>query len=432
LELTFWHLRVLRGVTKRIFIGEERINFLIEHQCPQCGAPAIMEETDRLFACEFCRVKSYLMAKDVFRYLLPSKAPVSKNILYFPYWRFKGMMFSCAGNGVAHKFVDVSHQAVLSRLFPVSLGLRSQALKLKFVKPETAGRFLKPTRSFEQVKKIFENRFARSLPKPVLHQAHIGETLSLIYAPFYLQKGLYDGVLNRPVAASPADQFEIDQLAAERPDWPIHFVATLCPHCGWDLSGEKDSLILLCKNCTSAWYPVGKKLKKIKFGIHASDDSNAIYLPFWRIRPEISGLNLDNYADLIQVANIPKVIQPGWEDIGFRFWAPAFKVRPKVFLQLSKNMTLSQLHNEPVVELPKQRHHPITLPITEAIESLKVNLASFLKPKSQVAHVLPAIEVSARSFVLVYIPFIEKHHQFIQPQIQFAINKNVIALSDNL
>jgi hypothetical protein len=114
--------------------GEAHINFLIEHQCPQCGAPAIMEETDRLFTCEFCRVKSYLVAKDVFRYLFSSQAPQSKNLLYFPYWRFKGMLFSCAGNGVAHKFVDVSHQAVLSPLFPVSLGLRSQALKLKFVK----------------------------------------------------------------------------------------------------------------------------------------------------------------------------------------------------------------------------------------------------------------------------------------------------------
>jgi hypothetical protein len=187
-----------------------------------------------------------------------------------------------------------------------------------------------------------------------------------------------------------------------------------------------------CKNCTSAWYPVGKKLKKIKFGKHTSNDSNAIYLPFWRIRPEISGLSLNHYADLIHVANIPKVIQPGWEDIGFRFWAPAFKVRPKIFLQLSKNMTLAQLHNEPDMELPEHRHHPITLPVTEAIESLKVSLASFLKPKNRLPDVLPAIDVSAKSFVLVYVPFIEKHHEFIQPQIQFAINKNIITLSGNL
>ena len=117
-----------------------------------------MEETDRLFTCEFCRVKSYLVAKDVFRYLLPGQAPESKDLLYFPYWRFKGMLFSCAATGVAYKFVDISHQAVLSHLFPVSLGLRSQALKLKFVNRKTAGRFLKPTQSFEQIEKNFEDR----------------------------------------------------------------------------------------------------------------------------------------------------------------------------------------------------------------------------------------------------------------------------------
>ena len=95
-------------------------------------------------------------------------------------------------------------------------------------------------------------------------------------------------------------------------------------------------------------------------------------------------------------------------------------------------MTLSQLHDEADEELPKQRHHPITLPLTEAIESLKVNLASFLKPKNRLPDILPSIEVSAKSFALVYVPFIEKHHEFIQPQMQFAINKNIIKLSNNL
>ena len=95
-------------------------------------------------------------------------------------------------------------------------------------------------------------------------------------------------------------------------------------------------------------------------------------------------------------------------------------------------MTLSQLSTEPDVELPEQRHHPITLPITEAIESLKVNLASFVKPKNRLNDILPSIDISAKSFVLVYVPFIEKHHEFIQPHIQYAINKNTIALSDNL
>ena len=99
-------------------------NFLIDYQCPQCGAPAVLDETDRLFFCEYCRVKSYLITKDYFRYTLPSKAPENKKLLYFPYWRFKGMLFSCVSNGVRQKFIDVSHQAVNpNRKVKVRLGI---------------------------------------------------------------------------------------------------------------------------------------------------------------------------------------------------------------------------------------------------------------------------------------------------------------------
>jgi hypothetical protein len=390
-----------------------------------------MEETDRLFACGFCRVKSYLEASDAFRYMLPSKAPQSKELLYFPYWRFKGMLFSCAGNGVGHKFVDVSHQAIASPVFPVSLGLRSQALKLKFITPDTEGRFVKPTQPLTRIEENFDERFGRTLPKPVLHYAHVGETISLIYAPFYIENQLYDGVLNRPVAGAAVPDFDLDQLTFENPHWRIHFMATLCPNCGWDLDGDRDALVLFCKNCTSAWYPVGKRLKQIPFGTQPIDDSDAIYLPFWRIRSKIKGLELNTYADLIKVANIPRVVQSGWENVGFRFWVPAFKVRPKIFMQLSKHMTLAQRQTEIVGELPQNRYYRINLPVTEANQSLKANLASFFRPKNKLMEILPLVRITAQSFTLVYVPFVEKHHQYIQPDLQFAINKNILALSDH-
>ena len=57
-------------------------SFIIEHQCPQCGAPAELEETDRLFQCGYCRVKSYLTIPDYFRYTLPHHAPAGKELIY--------------------------------------------------------------------------------------------------------------------------------------------------------------------------------------------------------------------------------------------------------------------------------------------------------------------------------------------------------------
>src|SRR4030042_652959 len=164
-------------------------NIRVEHQCPQCGAPAILEETDRLFTCSFCRVRSYLTVRDYFRYLLPFNAPETDSLFFFPYWRFKGMIFSQVMEGIRHQVVDVSHQAVDLRFIPPSLGFRSQALKLKFISPETKGFFLKPERSADMIREHITDFIGLSLPKPVFYQTHIGESFSLIYAPFSTKNG---------------------------------------------------------------------------------------------------------------------------------------------------------------------------------------------------------------------------------------------------
>jgi len=177
---------------------EQPIRFLIDHQCPQCGAPATLEETDRLFACKFCRVTSYLIPNAYFQYVLPSKAPAGQSLIYFPFWRFKGMFFSCSPTGVGHKFMDLSYQAIEAPVFPISLGFRGQALKSRFVTSNLDGRFLSPGVSLHQVMEKFTRRFNDTMPKPILHSAHIGESLSLVYSPYYLDRIPFDAVLNEP------------------------------------------------------------------------------------------------------------------------------------------------------------------------------------------------------------------------------------------
>ncbi len=411
---------------------EAAINFLIEYQCPQCGAPATIEETDRLFACQFCRVNSYLMPGRFFHYLLPHPPDTRKNILYFPYWRFKGMLFFCGPSGIHNRFVDVSHQAIDSPIFPVSVGIRSQTLKLRFATAEMEGRFLSPQQPFDKFLNTFQERFGKSVPKPILHQSNIGETLSLIYSPFYLKDRLYDAILDRAISANLPENFEFDKISEDRPHWHIHFISTLCPNCGWDLEGERDALVLICKNCNSAWYPVGKKLKQLKFYRFESHAERKIFLPFWRIKADISGINLDSYADLVAVANLPRAVQSGWSDVSFRFWIPAFKIRPKIFLQLATHTTLSQPYHQLIPEMPDDGIYPINLPIEEAIESLKLTLANFIKPRKVLIERLDGIRIKAKRFSLVFLPFDEGHHEYIQTDFQLAINKNVIKLSKNL
>jgi ribosomal protein L37AE/L43A len=405
---------------------------IIEHQCPQCGAPAILKETDRFFSCEFCRVNSYLVQDKFFQYMLPNAAPKGKNMIFFPYWRFKGMLFSCVESGIKHRFIDVSYQAVESPFFPISLGLRSQALNLSFVTPEKSGYFLKPTFSFNKAMNIFKLRSSAELPAPVFHQSHIGDTISLIYSPFYEEGKIYDAVLNKALSSLPPDDFNASSLPGGRPDCRIQFLPTLCPSCGWDLEGQRDTLILLCRNCNTTWQPTKNGLKAIKFATMPAKAEATIYLPFYRIKAEINGIKLDSYADLVRIANLPRAMKKEWKDREFHFWSPAFKVRPRVFIQLGRNITLSQPGREMGGELPKAQLNPVTLPIEDAVESLTLSLAGFMKPEEDMLPILKDITIKPKRYLLVYMPFVEQYQEYVQPELYLAVNKNQLSLASNL
>lgn len=406
-------------------------NLLIESQCPQCGAPATLEETDHLFSCEFCRVKSYLMSR-VFRYVLPHSAPSDKDLLYLPYWRFKGMLFFCLSNGIKQRIVDFSHQGISSPYFPPSLGLRSQTLKLRFLTPETEGLFLKPRLTREETENIIDERFGSLVPKPIFQRNYIGDVFSIIFAPFYVENKVYDAVLNRPVSPELPEDFDVSSFDVSRADWGIRFIPALCPDCGWDLEGERASLALYCKNCNSIWHPSKGRFLKLKFGRMPEEGESITYLPFWRIRADISGIELESYADLVKAANLPKVIQQGWEDRAFRFWIPAFKVRPQDFLRFGNNLTLSQPQVDWDPTIPKKELHPVTLPVQEAVEGLKLIFASFIKSRGTMYPKLPEIEIKGKSYFLAYIPFRKRGNELSQPAFRLRINKNLLSYALHL
>lgn len=407
-------------------------SFIIEHQCPQCGAPAELAETDRLFRCDFCRTASYLSAPDVFRYVLPDQASDSREMIYFPYWRFKGMLFSCVPGDIKNRFVDVSQQAVPSAHFPFSLGFRSQTQKLRFATSETAGAFIKPQLSKSGLLDALNERFAANVPKPILHQAQIGETISLLYAPFYVDGKVMDAVLNEPVSTGSVAEATRLIEDAQEPTWPLHFLATLCPHCGWDLHGERDALTLSCTNCQSTWWPRGDKFEKLPTAFEKTANPDAIYLPFWRIKADVGGLQLNSYADLIRTANLPKVAQPEDEKRAFAFWSPAFKIHPKRFLSIAGHLTGSQLQHKLEPGPPPGRSNHVNLPLQEAVESLKLILTEFVKPRRRMDDMLPSVDIKAKRVLLVYLPFEEGHHELVRPDLRLAIGKNTLAHAKNL
>jgi len=343
------------------------------------------------------------------------------------------MFFSCAGNKIDQRIADVSLLAADLKFLPPSLGLRTQTQKLKFVTPDMQGSFLKSGLTIEQAIKIIEEKLSLQSPPPEddripPHRAFIGEAVSLIYAPYYLKKGVfYDAIVNEPVAKLQELEDGEKLTALRKHDWLPDFLPTLCPNCGWDLAGSKASLVLTCRHCDSIWAVTSGRLQKLDFSILPIEGTAAAFLPFWRIRARVEGLELNTYADLVRLANLPRVIKEEWREQDFFFWIPAFKIQPQTFLRLSRLVTVAQPgeteKNERIGETPL---YPVSLPLSEARQSLKVNLANLTVAKKKLISLLPGIEIEPVSATLFFLPFTSNGREFVWPGTQIAISKNIL------
>ncbi len=408
------------------------MGFTVEQDCPQCGAPIELDEADHLVLCPYCNTKSFLFAPSYFRFVLPHNAR-NREIIYAPYLRFKGNVYSCMGTTIGHRVVDITHVGLPLKGIPVSLGVRPQAMKMKFVTPDTQGSFLKFSLKATDILARAGKLSSTAASGELFHRAYIGETLSLIYLPLYSERNrLYDAVLNRPISNVPVDDDVIGQSIRRNPRWQVTFLPTLCPKCGWSLDGERGSVVLTCSNCETAWEAAEGKFVRVNFHGVSGEDENTVYLPFWRICASGRGLKLDTFADFIRLTNQPKVVRPEMETQEMSFWTPAFRIRPRVFLNLSRRFTISQ-HNFKIQEvIPKRNVYPITLPQTEAAQSMKITLASSALSKKDVLPHLPRVSFEIKDSSLVYLPFTVKGHEMIQQQMGLSINKNTLEFGRRL
>ena len=132
------------------------------------------------------------------------------------------------------------------------------------------------------------------------------------------------------------------------------------------------------------------------------------------------------------MANLPKVVQPGWDGVPFYFWNPAFKVRPQNYLTIAGNITINQPMDRPEAGIPIGTVRGVNLPLQEAVESLKLTLAGFLRPIERRPELIPGIQIRPRRFLLIYVPFREDAHELVQPRLNLAVNKSMLAHARNL
>ncbi len=408
----------------------------IQYTCPQCGGPVVMDETDRLVQCGYCRIRSYFLVKDYFRYVVPAHRDYyQSNLVYFPYWHTRGMQFYYSGGQICHRFFDASIQAIEDPSFPVSAGLRTQGLRLHHLNPSFNGRFLRPRRTPNEAVRQFETILSAKLPHigKIPLQAYIGEVLNLIYMPFYIRGEIQDAVTQKKISTKTPDIQNDSLFPVDKPKKHYRIIATLCPNCAWELSGERNSLALTCENCGRVWEPDGYRLKKMTYGcIPRETDqkkSDILFLPFWRIKADVSGVSLKTYADLVRLANLPKVVQPGWDRLGFRFWVPAFKALPRAFIRIATMMTYAQPAEKVTMDPPDARLYPVSLPLSEAIECTMVVLSGIFKPVHRYLEILDDLKIVPRKYLLVYVPFVEDARSYHNQKYQLTLEKNMLEKS---
>jgi DNA-directed RNA polymerase subunit RPC12/RpoP len=396
----------------------------ISHGCPQCGAPIQLDETDHLISCPYCEVKSLILSADYFHYVLPDKAPPDKELIFVPYLRFKGVVYFCNNATLNYRIVDITHLGLSFKSLPASLGVRPQAMKLKFVKPDTRGAFLKFSLKAADIIAAAARLSSGTSKAAILHRAFIGETMNIIYLPVYPDGNrLFDGVLNRQIAYLPNG---IEDLAPEiinHHGWGPKFVAALCPRCGWKLDGERDSVALLCRNCQTGWEIEESCLKEVDISLAQGSDSGSLYMPFWRIIACVNGVDIKTFSDFIRITNQPFIVDEARGCRDMNFFSPAFKLRPNFFLNLARQFTILQMDPSNKESLSEKNMYPVTLPKTEAVQALKVILASTAVNKKNIFPYLPQISFEIKGLTLVYLPFTDVPGDMIHEDTGICINR---------
>jgi len=374
-----------------------------------------------------------MVTRGILRFVLPDKVPDHirrSDIFYAPYLRFKGNVYYCKGEHQKYKVLDTTQQGLNASALPPSLGFRPQAMAVSLVTEEVKGVFLRQTIKVQTLLELAAQLTiidSDTIKAPFYHRAYIGENLSCIYLPLYIDKGvLYDGVTRKALAQGGSVEKMRNGGDRYHRSWTPHFLATLCPKCGASLAGEHDSLVLSCYNCHSSWEEKRGGFKMISWSYVATDYKEMYSLPFWKIQVESTGLVMKTFADFLRLTNQPTVIQKSHKDRDLSFYIPAFKLRPSTFLRLGKNMTLTQEKIPQGEESMVKGMHPVTLQRKEAFQALKSVLAEAALNKRQLLPGLPDLHFHALETDLLYLPFFDRGHDYVQEHTGLSLAKSIL------
>jgi hypothetical protein len=171
---------------------------------------------------------------------------------------------------------------------------------------------------------------------------------------------------------------------------------------------------------------------QIPFTVVKGSSDALAYLPFWRITARVTGIKASSYADFVRLANLPRVVTAPMEDQPLRFWSPAFKVNPALFLRWSRQMTTLQPEDDLPDKLPSCGSYPVTLPMEEALENILVTLGHITTDKRVFFKALPDIHVILTESLLVFQPFISGNRELTHEKMGIVMEKNALRYGSSM
>jgi endogenous inhibitor of DNA gyrase (YacG/DUF329 family) len=412
--------------------GANRGVLRVEHECPQCGGAVSLGEADRLLACPFCRARLTLWPGEFFRYWIPPAPEAGDEVLLAPYWRIRGLDCALRPYTVRERVLDATFPAVPASCLPRTLGLRPQALKLRFATAKTPAFFLAPASGLaEALAGTAElSRLADEAIEgaAALHREFVVATASLVYTPLLVRDAkVLDALLMRelPGCAGEAEGL-LARVERER-RWGLSFFAAICPECGRDLDGGPRSVVLFCRSCRAAWQGAEGGLQRV--GCDAPPAApGSVLLPFWRLRADIDAFGLRTGEDLTRFANVSPGVRKGAAGDPLWFWVPAFPLSPGPFLRVARQLTIAQLPL--AAEVPEGTEwgevQSATIEAGWAFGAVKVLLAQLGQPRKEVFPAVPAVRATLAEARLALLPFAPSAGDWIQAETAVSITRSTL------
>ena len=114
------------------------------------------------------------------------------------------------------------------------------------------------------------------------------------------------------------------------------------------------------------------------------------------------------------------------------FWIPAFKLRPKTFLRIARGTTINQWRVNPEQGHIVPNLYPVNLPSSEAKQAIKVTLAACTASRKNIYPYLPTTRIKNTEISLIYLPFVDQGHDWVQPETGAVVAKSVLHFGRSL